>query len=67
MLMSIVIFGKLEDVKDLNMISSKYAVLFKRSKEYLKVEELIDQYSLKYEKISKYKNQEDKKEALRAI
>lgn len=67
MLMSIVIFGKLEDVKELNVINSKYAVLFRRSKEFLKVEELIDQYSLKYEKIAKYKNQDDKKEALKAV
>lgn len=50
-LMSAIVTGKLHRLKDLTMINPKYAVLFKRTKESERIQEVVQQYLTKYSRV----------------
>lgn len=50
-LMSAIVTGKLHQIKDLTMINPKYAVLFKRTKECERIQEVVQQYLTKYARV----------------
>ena len=50
-LMANIIAGKLNEIKDLTAVNQRYATIYRRTKEYQKVQDIIDQYLVKYEKV----------------
>ena len=50
-LMANIIAGKLNEIKDLTAVNQRYATIYRRTKEYQKVQGIIDQYLVKYEKV----------------
>lgn len=46
--MKAVLAGKLADLKHLRLIAPRHATLYRRSREFERVEQVVDQYALKY-------------------
>lgn len=49
--MANIIAGKFNEIKELKVVNQRYATIYRRTKEYQKVQEIIDQYMIKYEKV----------------
>ena len=53
-LMSTIISGKLNEIKDLKLLNSKYGILYSRTKECDRIQDVVDQYLAKYERILRW-------------
>ena len=51
MMISSLISGKFNEIKDLNILNSKYAIIYKRTKENERIQDVVQQYLGKYERI----------------
>jgi hypothetical protein len=52
--MAAIINGKLKELMDLKVINSKYAPIFRKTKEFERIQSVVEQYNTKYDRILKW-------------
>lgn len=65
--MSIIIKGKFNEIQQLTNINAKYALIFQRTKECERIQDVIQQYINKYQKILDLAEDESYAQALKEI
>ncbi len=49
--MKALLAGKLADLKHLRLIAPRHATLYRRSREFERIEQVVDQYAVKYAQV----------------
>lgn len=66
-MMSTIIKGKFTEIKELTIINPKYAIIYQRTKECERIQDVVDQYLVKYQSILEWAHDESYNHALNEI